>query len=480
MLQSHPLDEVSWHTCVLPTKEHALCLRVPEGTGATDGGNAHSTTRELLLRCKSKEQVDASQALLCVASLEHEQRRQQALVEEGRQRREHPPGATVGSKAAARPGLGRLQLFVRASPPPPAGKAAEDGGSDEASPAPRSISFGSPVAEDAGGTTGMAASVSSSDSNSLCGDGSEGEDGEGVLWHCLQCHLPDGSTASPEPLPAGAGMLARSAPASPLLPGLPLVASPSAAPVRRPSVSAPASPAHGMAPQGRPSATQLASALEQLQPEPPAPPPIRLLSFSGRTSGRRVQTHVQRLEAAVAQLSAELAGSRGGGGSSAASPSRDHATAAAAAAAAAPHAAPRSQPGSQDAGCSAAAAGHPAAADGAVEAAGQGSSSRHLGLVLRENGLLLEQQAALQAVLGRMQGQLAAAAADNVRLAQEAAAAVRQLQAAGEAAQGSQLRERRLAASLSAAVGRCEEVGRELAALSGKVEAKSAQCRELR
>jgi hypothetical protein len=94
--------------------------------------------------------------------------------------------------------------------------------------------------------------------------------------------------------------------------------------------------------------------------------------------------------------------------------------------------------------------------------------------------LLLQQQASLQAELGRMQGQLSAAAGDNIRLAQEAVAAVRQLQAMAEAASSSQLRERQLHSSLAAAVGQCEAVGRELVSLSAKLEARAGQYQELK
>lgn len=79
-----------------------------------------------------------------------------------------------------------------------------------------------------------------------------------------------------------------------------------------------------------------------------------------------------------------------------------------------------------------------------------------------------------------MQSQLSAAAADNVRLAQEGAGAVRQLAAAADVLQGGQQREQQLAASLAAAVAQCEGVGRELAGLAGKLEARTAQCQELR
>ena len=57
---------------------------------------------------------------------------------------------------------------------------------------------------------------------------------------------------------------------------------------------------------------------------------------------------------------------------------------------------------------------------------------------------------------------------------------MQQLQGAAEAVRGSQQREQQLHGSLAAAVGQCETVGRELAALSGKLEAKAAQCQELR
>jgi hypothetical protein len=101
-------------------------------------------------------------------------------------------------------------------------------------------------------------------------------------------------------------------------------------------------------------------------------------------------------------------------------------------------------------------------------------------LLLQENALLLQQQTVLQSELSRMQGQLSAAAADNIRLAQQAAGTVQQLQGAAEAVRGSQQREQQLHGSLAAAVGQCETVGRELAALSGKLEATAAQCQELR
>lgn len=110
----------------------------------------------------------------------------------------------------------------------------------------------------------------------------------------------------------------------------------------------------------------------------------------------------------------------------------------------------------------------------------RGRSACHREALLQENSLLLQQQAALQAQLGRMQGQLSAAAADNVSLAQQAAEAVRQLQAATASLAGSQQRETELRESLGSAVGQCEAVGRELANVSGKLEGRAAQCQELR
>lgn len=103
-----------------------------------------------------------------------------------------------------------------------------------------------------------------------------------------------------------------------------------------------------------------------------------------------------------------------------------------------------------------------------------------LDTLVRENQLLVQQQDVLEAEVCRLHGQLQAAAADNVRLAQEAASAVRALQAAGAGAAEAQQREVALRAELGAAAARCEAAARELSALGPALERKSASCDELR
>lgn len=489
MLEEHDIDAVSWQACVLPTREHALCLRV------ADGGRQRAAPRELLLRAKSKEQVQQAARQLA----EHAQRAPRS------QDGELEPAALEARLLAA--GVRCPVPSHTAATPPPQPLAEEP-----AEPDPRSLSFGSPVADVgaassgggslAGGSEDAASLDSRGDSpDALLGELGWGSDEEAEgAWGITTAHAgcphvhfdlaADGCSRAGAASGAGAveqnGAHPRvpscSAPTSPVLPGLPLVASPAgakAAPSHRLSASAPSSPTHAAA-AAEPQATL---------PQPSLP--VRLLSFSGRPNGSGVQSHIQRLEAAVAQLSCELAQSRSTAGSLAASPAKQPALAPAAVAearaekqqeqpaASAEHAGVLAKEGSDLPEGSAArqAAGN---GSGRGSKGGSADGSQRADALFRENALLLEQQAAMQAELARMQGHLSAAAADNIRLASQAAAAVSQLASAADAMRAGQQRETELRASLAAAVGQCEAVGRELAGLSARIEAKDAQCAELR
>eukprot|EP00887_Chlorella_sp_A99_P000860 scaffold5.g860.t1 len=192
------------------------------------------------------------------------------------------------------------------------------------------------------------------------------------------------------------------------------------------------------------------------------------------------KSSVQRLEEAVARLELEVAASRPAGGSSraAASAPASPATRGPASPLASPaERAPRRQlvlaPG----------AGPELGQQGQSPLALPAAGRAHPGPVdalVQENRLLLQQQAALEAEVCRVHGQLQAAAADNVRLAREAAAAVLQLRAAGAAAAAAARREDALRSELAGAAGRCEAAARELASLGPALERRSVQCEELR
>ena len=462
-------------------------LRVPgAGASGTADGCECGAPRELLLRSKSIEKVGELERRLCMASLEA-----------GRQ----PLAQRSGLSEAGRRLLG--QPLPRQSRP---ASSSELGGLQEGlqtcGPDPRSLSFGSPVTAvdseaDVDSLKQLPAGVEAGPSSSPKAHDSSSSGSDSDL---------SGSSA-------GAGR-PRSAPGSPVLPGLPLVSV-----GRRQSASAPVSPAHAL--RTTTQGGRLASIPEHHQRQEHldaallGESPVRLMSFSGRHIGgvaRQAQqqqqqqqtqqtqgqmqgqqqqhvSNIQRLEQAVAQLSSELAQARVGGSSSgAARPVLP------APAACDPHAV---QDGSATAEAGQAQANaqgtadprqqlckaHTVSSEGGdrlQDTSSSGAGTRHLELLLHENSLLLQQQAALQAQLGRMQGQLSAAAADNIRLAQEAAGAVRQLQAASASLAGSQQQEAQLRASLAGAVGQCEAVGRELAGLSSKLEARTAQCQELR
>ena len=420
------MHAITWHTCVLPSKQHALCLTVP-GDGA--GGEPR---RELLLRTKSRQQVGDAHERLCAARQAHA-----AAVN-------HAARATAAQPD--RHALEQPQLEM---------------GMD---------SFGSPVAGEAAGAEQGRKPARCTGSAPHGSDDQESDPD----WPRLLRSLPSGC-ASPRPLP-GVGLQLRSAPASPMLPGLPLVA-------RQPSASAPASPStHVRLSTGRrtaaPAGAQpaVASPRESQQLQQPAPPPsVPLLAFSGRASTQPPASHVQCLEAAVAQLSAELAQSR----AAAVADGSAGAPLLATDAAATTESARQTQctGGPIRPVASACRACGDSGLSGSI--AGGGQDWQRLDAALRENALLLEQQLALEAELGRMQSQLGAAASDNIRLAQEAASTVRQLQCANQAAAAGREREQQLRASLEAAAAQCEGVGRELAALSGKLEARTAQCSEL-
>lgn len=477
VLESHSIDIVAWHTCILPpAKEHCLVLRVP----GTADGCCCGAPRELLLRAKSAYRVEELQRQLCMASLEAAR---QPLTE----------GQRLAQQSALSGLLGKA-MPQKSMPGSSSTACAQQEKLQTCGPDPRSLSFGSPVAgvgSEAGGDSlhqlppGTAAEGSNSAAQSCSSSGSDSE-----------C-----SSSRAE------GKRPQSAPGSPVLPGLPLVAL-----GRQVSASAPVSPAHPL--RLRKGGDQVGSP-EQLnlqQPEtvPPEDTPVRLLSFGGRHLGgaaRKTQqetqqqrqqelqlSNIQRLEQAVADLSSELAQAR-------TRSSRERSPVRPAAVSfmlpAVRQACAAAEAGQADASQAGAAAGagegstlaqlgcnEPAAStegrSGRPGVDTNGTSSRQLGLLLQENSLLLQQQAALQAQLGRMQGQLLAAAADNVHLAQEAAGAVRQLQEASAALAASQQREAQLRESLAGAVGQCEAVGRELTGLSSKLEARTAQRQELR
>lgn len=450
LLEAHALASVTWQPCVLPSKEHGLSLHV--------AGTASNPPREVLLRAKSAVQVADLQQQLCAAGLEHAQQQQEQHAQEEQQQQQRwaiRQERLLGSPATAAQEQEQEE---------------EDSWEEEpGSPVQRSLSFGSPVVDDAhrlaavdGGSNGrhhpagptLAAGSPSDGAEASDVEQSEPEDGKGSP-SLQRWHPP-------------------SAPASPVLPGLPLVERASDRGIGRcPCASAPASPAPALA-------VSLAQQPLQL--------PVRLLSFSGRPGGDTVQSHVQRLEEAVAQLSAELASSRAAspdkapvvaadwhGSSKPKAPEPRPSQGAPAAAAPTPDVA-----GADVQAPAAASSSQPPALNNSSSSGSTASSSRQVELLVQENTLLLQQHAAMQAELGRMQHQLSAAAADNIRLAQEAAAAMRQLSAAAEVLHSGQQREQQLHASLVAAVGQCEAVGRELAGLSGKLEARTAQCEELR
>ncbi|KAI3438789.1 hypothetical protein D9Q98_001206 [Chlorella vulgaris] len=462
VIEMHPLQTVSWHTCVLPSKQHALCLRIP--AAATHCSNAEAgpcqAARELLLRCKTKHQAEEMQAMLCAASLALRQMQsdQDAMQERPSRPAEKQQGegaeqcsTDAGDTAAAAQQpehTAALQLCLSVAPPQrlsPLPSRQQQQGAEPCCKEPSLpdwSSFGSPVPE--------AADVSPGHSSA-----------------------PTGS-ASPKPLAAIAAMLApRSAPSSPVLPGLALVLNAATVPPDRPSASAPASPAHSRKAHGRASTASSVQAIHRA-----VTPPVRLLSSSGRPCSSTAHGQVQQLRAEVARLSAELAQSRmpdtvqgsmlqvtGGCSERPLEAEAGYGTSSNAVLAAPVPQQAAVAPGGE-AGTSAYSAGS--------------TANEQLGLALQENCLLLQQQASLQAELGRMQGQLSAAAGDNIRLAQEAVAAVRQLQAMAEAASSSQLRERQLHSSLAAAVGQCGAVGRELVSLSAKLEARAGQYQELK
>ena len=485
VLARHDISAVSWQACVLPTRQHALCLRVAEGT-------AEQPT-ELLLRAKSKE---------------HVQQAVQQLAEHARR----AAGSQDSELEAA--ALEARLLAAGAQCPVPSRPAANPSlqvpADEPAGPDPRSLSFGSPVADmasgswrscAAGGCGAAAGQGSRADSPAalleelksewdseeeadvVCGgDGSGGGSdsnsyGAGGTNGVRQQPEAAGCTQAAAAAHGSHLLTSRSAPTSPVLPGLPLVASMAgtgAAATRRPSASAPTSPSQAV----------VEGVEAQASPPPPSQLlPVRLLSFSGRPGGSSVQSHIQRLEAAVAQLGSELARSRSAAGSLAASPSTQTAQGLPAAAEALALE-EREQPAvdARPLGRMPLAASKASNASPANTSGGKGSSerSRQAEALAQENALLREQLAAMQAELVRMQGQLSAAAADNIRLASQAAAAVAQLAAAADAMRGGQQREHELRASLAAAVGQCEAVGRELAGLSARMEAKEAQCWELR
>ncbi|KAL4419408.1 hypothetical protein ABPG77_003382 [Micractinium sp. CCAP 211/92] len=483
VLESHLIESVAWHACILPpSKERCLVLRVP-GAGApgSSDGCKCGAPRELLLRTKSTDKVEQLERLLRTASL-------QAADHSAAEGKSPAQQSLLSAMGERLPGLSSQQ---QSRPHSSGNSGRQEEELQACQPDPRSLSFGSPVT----------AMDSEADND------------------------------SPQQPPAGAANCGsravdgrpRSAPGSPVLPGLPLVQV-----GRQLLASAPVSPAH---PSRLMTGGRLTSLPEQQQRQARGTAtlcealPVRLLSFGSRHAGaaaghadqqqqgqgqQQQQEHkpnrkeepplqelsnIQRLEQAVAQLSSELAQARTGGGGSGSSraatlvqptpgpcdlpPSQQGSTANAAcrqAEAPAQRAASPS-PRSCDAHITINASGssrHSIAAD-------RGKSVHHWEALLQEeNSLLLQQQAALQAQLGRMQGQLSAAAADNVLLAQQAAEAVQQLQAATDALAGSQQRETQLRESLGSAVGQCEAVGRELAGLSGKLEGRAAQCQELR
>ena len=540
LLECHPLQHVAWHTAVLPpTKEHALCLRVPVAAGSGDASPEEliAGSKELLLRSKSREKVEELQMRLYAAALEAEHMSPLCLAMEQQQRQSHEQLQRQRQQQEQQP---QQPQQPQQQPTPLQQRPA---GPEEDTACPQSVSFGSPVADLNGEEQGDSGSSRGSgpqrphatakpakrpgsapptgsryiEETDGClaarGDGAGGHDG--CARHspsCFGCWSPEGQL--------------RSAPPSPVLPGLALVEK-----ARRPAASAPVSPAYALKSRGSTAGAGVPAQQQELlikarkvllqQPSPPPPPqqqrreeewspeeeraeeeeeeeeaedavpatylPVRLLSFSGRPASGAAAAQlssVQQLEAAVTQLSRELAQSRrsncssltgspvkarGGGSGIQAAPAAASAPAEAQAVRAAPPAAPE--------------AAMPAAAVSAAAptvSPPPAASPRHVELLLAENAALVQQQAALQGELGRMQNQLSAAAADNIRIAQEAAAAVRQLQAAAAALAGGQQREQQLRVALEGAVGQCEAVGRELAGLSGKLEARGAQCQELR
>lgn len=484
VLETHDIGAVSWQACVLPTREHALCLRVAEGGSP----QSPAAVRELLLRAKSKEQV------------------QQAA----QQLAEHARRAACSQDSELEPAALEARLLaagVQCPMPSRSAATAQSLLTEEPEPDPRSLSFGSPVAEaDVG--AGSRRSSGAGGCNDAVGQGGRADSPDALLEELLSDWGSDeeadeahgsgsdidgskgpsagkggsraGTPAGPAAERSHRSCAACSAPNSPVLPGLPLVAcaaDASMAAACRPSVSAPVSPTHGA----------VAAAEPQAPPQQPRLP-VRLLSFSGRPNGSSVHSHIQRLEAAVSQLSAELAQSRSaaGSGSLAASPSKQPGLAAFTAAAEEQdeeQSEPRTAASRPPPAVPEPSHGSPAEQTGGHRAGSKGGSSggsQQADALSRENVLLLEQQAAMQAELVRMQGQLSAAAADNILLASQAAAAVAQLAAAADAMREGQHREQGLSASLAAAVEQCTAVGRELAGLSASMEAKDGQCWELR
>ena len=417
LVRQFDLDTVIWCTALLPNKEHCLRLcAAPHG-------------HELLLRSKSRARVEEAAQQLHAAS---QGRRQQQVAAETRP---HHQKQLEEQEAAGLAG------------------------------------FGSPVAQGAaGGEEGSAADP-----------GGQQQQAGGDTGKPEECDSPGGSQRRPPQPPL---LCARSAPQSPVLPGLPLVsddageaAAEAAGCARRAPASAPAIPqlCSGVTPW-REAAAELEDMEDLAAPSPVTEAPaLRLLSLSGLqlsnlAPAAAAVSHVQRLEAAVAALTHELSEVQTSScgciqpvqsplvqpsGDAAASPVPiKQATASAAPQADAPEElVPQSAPSR--------------------------SSSQQMQL-LRESGLLQEQQAELLGELGRMQRQLAWAAAENLQLAGRAAAAVRQLQAAAVAAERSRAREQQLSASLAEATAQCEAMARELAALGGALDAREAQCRELR
>lgn len=484
IVESHDLDTVSFHTCVLPSMEHALCLRVPDA-----GGGA---TRELVLRCAARERAEQVQDQLYAASLEHEQicrmERAQtfavatedtgggdgATLDDSNSSSQHGSPATAAAPLLQQEAHGGPQPQASHKVDPQQGQQlpwSKAGAADETCAALTKASFGSPVAEDMEESRGGSRATEAASRGHRCGSRRrESEDG----WQGLPSVLSPASPASPRPLGpcAAADDPMLSQPPPPVLPGLALV--------HKHSAQAPASPVastrHRKHPSGEATVqlpkTVLLLPPEQLQAECSLPP--RLHTARSRLGGEAVGSCMERFEAVVARLTAELALSRGACSSAPTTPKS-----------AVPE--PHPQTGRSSGGSmpEAPASETPPTAESAYSAACDacptaGSALPRLAAVLQENGLLVQQHALLQVELGRMQGQLVAAAADNVRLAQEAAAAVRGLQAAAEAAADSAQREAQLRASLEGAVSQCETLARELAGLSGMLQTQTALCNELR
>ncbi|GAB4816898.1 hypothetical protein N2152v2_003944 [Parachlorella kessleri] len=480
-LESFPLSSVSWLPCALPGREHCLSLQV-----------AADRPRELILKAPSRARVlDLVAQLDSAASQQLAQRSLSEVIQsqhEASRERElwRGPEGEEAEKA----------VEVEASP---TGTQQQQQQQARDASAPRlatgPLSFVGRVrgSGGAGGCSSCPSSPSSSDSS--------------------RCGSPDSPTALP--------------PSSPLASPLPSAAAAAAA--ARLQLPSPAvfGPAGG--PLGEPAASQVAAsaglaAITTL--------PVRLLSFGGGRQEGKVASHVEALERAVSQLSREVASSRGNSPTKAllsdvplqamaeqrraqqwprspapvpSSPARqqlpagcDTAGSAAVDAVQAgqpagpsanqhPPGSPRGPTKAPHATVAAQRGGSPAAAGAPVESALPAATSSnssatpyHFQRLLVENEAVSRRAGELEGALQAARAQLAVAAADNVRLGQEAARAVRELQAAATAAAGGRGREQQLQAALEGAIQRCEQVGRELALLTGQLERRAETCEQLK